>query len=117
MGRGPWTGMEVKWGVSDNNRRARFYELTRKGRRQLVREADPWQRLVAAMGRVLGTEGQPAFLPRPRLLASERVQGTHGRGFSGGYGTGAEATECQDRGRAGQGGGVGGGGRRTADSR
>src|ERR1700753_2031418 len=41
------------WGVSENNRKARFYALTQQGRGQLVREADRWQRLVAAMGRVL----------------------------------------------------------------
>lgn len=47
----------AKWGVSENNRKARFYELTRKGRGQLVREADQWRRLVSAMARVLGPEG------------------------------------------------------------
>jgi transcriptional regulator len=45
------------WGVSDNNRKARFYELTKTGREQLVREANQWRRLVEAMGRVLGPEG------------------------------------------------------------
>jgi transcriptional regulator len=45
-----------KWGTSDNNRRARFYSLTRAGRRQLVREAEDWRRTVRVMGRVLGTE-------------------------------------------------------------
>jgi PadR family transcriptional regulator, regulatory protein PadR len=38
-----------EWGVSDNNRRARFYSLTRAGRRRLGEEAAGWQRLVAAM--------------------------------------------------------------------
>ncbi len=56
--------IEASWGNSDNNRRARFYSLTRRGRGQLVRETERWQRLVAAMGRVLGTasggEGQEA---------------------------------------------------------
>lgn len=42
-----------KWGVSDNNRKARFYTLTRAGRRQLQREADDWQRMAAIMARVL----------------------------------------------------------------
>lgn len=46
-----------KWGVSDNNRRARFYSLTRSGRKQLEREAEDWQRIVGVMGRVLGSEG------------------------------------------------------------
>jgi PadR family transcriptional regulator PadR len=49
--------IKAKWGVSENNRKARFYELTRGGRGQLVREADQWRRLVAAMGRVLGPDG------------------------------------------------------------
>jgi PadR family transcriptional regulator PadR len=48
--------IKADWGVSENNRRARFYELTPKGRRQLVHEQDQWHRLVAAIGRVLGPE-------------------------------------------------------------
>jgi PadR family transcriptional regulator PadR len=44
------------WGVSDNNRRARFYELTAAGRKQLVREASEWRRLAEAVARVLGPE-------------------------------------------------------------
>jgi transcriptional regulator len=43
-----------KWGVSDNNRRARYYSLTRAGRRQLEREADDWNRKAAIMARLLG---------------------------------------------------------------
>jgi PadR family transcriptional regulator, regulatory protein PadR len=43
-----------KWGTSENNRRARFYALTRGGRRQLQREADDWHRMAAIMARVLG---------------------------------------------------------------
>src|SRR5512145_520807 len=45
-----------KWGTSENNRRGRFYSLTRAGRTQLAREAEDWQRIVSLMGRVLGTE-------------------------------------------------------------
>ena len=41
------------WGVSDNNRRARFYQLTRSGRRQLEAETASWLRLTAAVGDVL----------------------------------------------------------------
>jgi len=44
------------WGISDNNRRARFYSLTALGRRQLVSEADRWNRLVESIARVLGPE-------------------------------------------------------------
>ena len=47
-----------KWGISDNNRRARFYALTRAGRRQLQREAEDWQRMAAIMARVLGATGE-----------------------------------------------------------
>ena len=46
----------AEWGVSDNNRRARFYELTAAGRKQLVKEAGEWRRLAAAMALVLGPE-------------------------------------------------------------
>ena len=45
-----------KWGTSDNNRRARFYSLTKSGKKQLAREAEDWQRIVGVMGRVLGSE-------------------------------------------------------------
>jgi PadR family transcriptional regulator PadR len=41
------------WGVSDNNRRARFYSITRTGRKQLAREAEDWQRISAVIGRLL----------------------------------------------------------------
>jgi transcriptional regulator len=47
-----------KWGTSENNRRARFYTLTRSGRKQLQREAEDWHRMAAIMARVLG--GSPA---------------------------------------------------------
>ena len=43
-----------KWGTSDNNRKARFYTLTRAGRKQLLREADDWHRMAAVMARLLG---------------------------------------------------------------
>ena len=41
------------WGTSDNNRRARFYKLTRAGRARLVSETGRWERLVRAVSRVL----------------------------------------------------------------
>lgn len=44
------------WGVSDNNRRARFYELTAAGRKQLLKEASEWRRLSEAVALVLGPE-------------------------------------------------------------
>jgi transcriptional regulator len=52
--------IKAAWGVSESNRRARFYELTKEGRRQLVRETDRWRRFSAAIGRVLGPEGSEA---------------------------------------------------------
>ena len=42
-----------EWGTSENNRRARFYSITRAGRRQLAVEADLWARTVAMMNRLL----------------------------------------------------------------
>src|ERR1051326_2106786 len=48
--------IKAKWGVSKNNRKARFYSLTAKGRRQLTSETSQWRRLVTAIGRVLGAE-------------------------------------------------------------
>ncbi|HYZ86705.1 MAG TPA: PadR family transcriptional regulator [Bryobacteraceae bacterium] len=45
-----------EWGVSDNNRKARFYTLTKAGRKHLVSETKQWWRLAAAVGRVLGPE-------------------------------------------------------------
>jgi transcriptional regulator len=42
-----------KWGTSDNNRRAKFYTLTRAGRKQLEREAADWMRIVEVMTRLL----------------------------------------------------------------
>ena len=54
------TWIKAEWGLSDSNRKARFYELTKAGRKQLVHETSQWRRLVAAMGRVLGAEGGEA---------------------------------------------------------
>jgi len=52
-----WIGAE--WGTSDNNRKAKFYSITRGGRDQLAKDAAYWQRLSDVMGRVLAmpTEG------------------------------------------------------------
>ena len=47
--------LETAWGVSDNNRRAKYYRLTAAGRRQLGTERDGWNRLAAAMQAALGT--------------------------------------------------------------
>jgi PadR family transcriptional regulator, regulatory protein PadR len=44
-----------KWGVSENNRKAKYYSLTRAGRRQLVEEAESWDRMSAMINRILRT--------------------------------------------------------------
>ena len=48
--------VRAEWGTSDNNRKARFYSLTKAGRRQGLAETMQWRRLAAAIGRVLGPE-------------------------------------------------------------
>src|SRR5258706_15188521 len=45
--------IKAKWGSSENNRKAKFYELTQSGRKQLEAETDTWRRLTAAVGQVL----------------------------------------------------------------
>jgi transcriptional regulator len=45
--------IESEWGTSENNRRAKFYSITRAGRKQLAAEAESWARTVAMVGRLL----------------------------------------------------------------
>lgn len=52
--------ISAKWGVSENNRRARFYSLTAKGRAQLAEKTSQWRRLARAIGLILGPEDQEA---------------------------------------------------------
>ena len=47
--------ISAKWGVSENNRKARFYSLTTKGREQLAEKTSEWQRLTRAMELILGS--------------------------------------------------------------
>ena len=47
--------IKPRWGTSENNRRAKFYELTRSGRRRLEVEEDAWKKMTAAVAQVLGT--------------------------------------------------------------
>ena len=47
--------IKPRWGTTENNRRAKYYELTKSGRRQLELEKDAWAKLTAAMAQVLGT--------------------------------------------------------------
>jgi len=46
----------AKWGVSENNRKAKYYSLTRAGRRQLAEEVESWDRMSAVINRVLRTD-------------------------------------------------------------
>jgi len=52
--------VDAKWGVSDNNRRARFYRLTAKGRTRLAGKTAEWTRIAEAMARVLKTSQSEA---------------------------------------------------------
>jgi PadR family transcriptional regulator len=45
--------IRAAWGISENNRKAKFYELTRAGRRQLAQETESWERFSTAVARVL----------------------------------------------------------------
>lgn len=49
--------ISAEWGTSENNRKAKFYSLTRSGRKQLTADAAYWERLSGVMGRVLTMEG------------------------------------------------------------
>ena len=48
-----------RWGVSENNRKAKFYSITRRGVKQLARETDDWQRIAGVIGRILCLEREP----------------------------------------------------------
>ncbi|MHB1224997.1 MAG: PadR family transcriptional regulator [Gemmatimonadaceae bacterium] len=52
--------LEAEWGLSENNRRAKFYRLTASGRQALRHEAASWTRYVGLVARVLDATGQPA---------------------------------------------------------
>ena len=47
--------IKARWGTSENNRKAKFYELTKAGRRELEIERDAWEKLAAAVSRILET--------------------------------------------------------------
>lgn len=48
--------IKAEWGTSDNNRKAKFYSITRAGRKQLQAEAENWERIAGVIGRVLRPE-------------------------------------------------------------
>jgi len=50
--------IESQWGASENNRRARFYSITRHGRKQLAVETENWKRISGVIGRVLALQKQ-----------------------------------------------------------
>src|SRR5437868_14250718 len=50
--------ISAEWGTSDNNRKAKFYSITKKGRKQLTEDAAYWRRLSDVMGRVLAMQGE-----------------------------------------------------------
>lgn len=50
--------IESEWGVSDNNRRARYYSITKRGMKQLAVETENWERIAAVIGRVLALEAK-----------------------------------------------------------
>ena len=52
--------VKAEWGLTENNRRAKYYRLTASGRRRLAEEADTWRRFTAAVGKVLQATEQPA---------------------------------------------------------
>jgi PadR family transcriptional regulator PadR len=51
--------ISASWGVSENNRKAKFYAITRAGRRQLATETENWQRISDVIARLLRTAEQP----------------------------------------------------------
>src|SRR5918912_361655 len=53
--------ISASWGVSDNNRKAKFYAITKSGKRQLARQADNWERISGVIARMLRlpTPGRP----------------------------------------------------------
>lgn len=52
--------ISAKWGVSENNRKARFYSLTARGREQLIEKTTEWERLARAMGLILNGNRGPS---------------------------------------------------------
>jgi PadR family transcriptional regulator PadR len=50
--------IRASWGASENNRKAKFYAITRAGRRQLAKETDNWERIAGVITRLLRTAGQ-----------------------------------------------------------
>jgi transcriptional regulator len=54
--------IDAEWGTSENNRRAKYYSLTRLGRKRLQRELFTWGRFASAVGKVVSATEKPAWL-------------------------------------------------------
>lgn len=50
--------IDAEWGTSDNNRKAKFYSITKAGKKQLAEDAAYWERLASVMGRVLSMQDE-----------------------------------------------------------
>jgi transcriptional regulator len=48
----------AEWGTSENNRKAKYYSITKRGLKQLTREAEAWERIAGVIGRVMRLEGE-----------------------------------------------------------
>ena len=70
--------IESEWGTSENNRKARFYSITRQGRKQLAVETENWERISGVIGRVLRLEAEIAMTSWIFRLVS-RVRGLFGQ--------------------------------------
>ena len=57
--------VEAEWGLSENNRKAKFYRLTPVGRKRLVRDTADWSRYARAVGQALGVESGAEAAPEP----------------------------------------------------
>ena len=51
--------ISARWGVSDSNRRAKYYSITKAGKRQIKKDRSEWERLAAVMARVLAVGSRP----------------------------------------------------------
>ena len=58
--------ISASWGVSDNNRRAKFYAITRTGRRELAAATDNWERIAGVIGRLMRLSPAGPSTPRTR---------------------------------------------------
>ena len=67
--------IKTEWGASENNRKAKFYSITKSGRKQLVAETENWERISGVIGRLLCSVhgGKDAHCPKAHGCASPRV--------------------------------------------